>query len=329
MVSQFSDGRGELACCEGKNILSCQQVALDTSVLGQTDMHIAPLDSTLAFQGTVADNLNAYHYTNKDIDLILTHNPNKDSVHGHAILADGRSFVIEYCGDNLHALIELDVDNLGEDIGLEEETTTDMDWSVKEATDDDTIVTYSVKVYYTADFASTTADVQGYLDQVIAETNQGYINSNVPLRIEVLCTEQATINDIADPAEMLEAFQLMKGSYEELRDTADVAVLLVNEFNPCGYGRVNSVTNGHNISVSKKSCALGYFSFGHEIGHNFGLQHNPEEAHNSYYPDGHGHLIAKGSASTGYRTILAYQATGHRRAFFFISLKQQRPLSII
>ena len=46
-------------------------------------------------------------------------------------------------------------------------------------------------------------------------------------------------------------------------------------------------------------------------GHNYGCHHNPEEVTSSYFSYGHGHLIERGSASTGYRTILAYNAAGH------------------
>merc|ERR1719445_896711 len=43
-----------------------------------------------------------------------------------------------------------------------------------------------------------------------------------------------------------------------------------------------------------------------------GLAHNPEETTNTAFSQGHGHLIQKGSAPRGYRTILAYSAQGHR-----------------
>ena len=69
--------------------------------------------------------------------------------------------------------------------------------------------------------------------------------------------------------------------------------------------------NGYTISVTKKSCATGYYSFGHEIGHNFGATHNPEVSTNAEFSYGHAHLIEQGIASTGYRTILGYYAAGH------------------
>ena len=61
---------------------------------------------------------------------------------------------------------------------------------------------YSLTVYYTREFAASTADTLTFIDQVtrcncsapshlllqvIAETNQGYIHSGVPLRCVLHC----------------------------------------------------------------------------------------------------------------------------------------------
>ena len=59
-------------------------------------------------------------------------------------------------------------------------------------------------------------------------------------------------------------------------------------------------------SLTRKSCALGYFTFGHELAHNFGCGHEPGTYSNNLYPGGHGHLI-----QGGLRTILAYRSDGH------------------
>ena len=48
---------------------------------------------------------------------------------------------------------------------------------------DDTFVSVSVKFYYTAEFANTTSDIDGFLDQVIAETNQGFENSGINMQV--------------------------------------------------------------------------------------------------------------------------------------------------
>jgi len=82
--------------------------------------------------------------------------------------------------------------------------------------------------------------------------------------------------------------------------------LIVNSFNSCGVGFVNGIYGDSSISVVQKSCAVGYYSFGHEIGHNIGLHHNKEKANNKHNKNGYGYLIPN-----GYRTILAYKANGH------------------
>ena len=130
-----------------------------------------------------------------------------------------------------------------------------------------------------------------------------------------LCAEEATIDDSTDALVALAAFRAMKGNdpaAEKLRNSADAAVLLVGSFDSCGVAYFHTLGSGFTLSVVKKSCALGYYSFGHEVGHSMGLAHNPEETTNNLFSQGHGHLIQPGSAPRGYRTILAYSAQGHR-----------------
>ena len=52
-----------------------------------------------------------------------------------------------------------------------------MDKAIKSSADTKSIVTYTVKVYYTPQFAATTSNIDAFIDQVIQETNLGYINS--------------------------------------------------------------------------------------------------------------------------------------------------------
>ena len=180
-----------------------------------------------------------------------------------------------------------------------------------EPADNQTMARYSIFFYYTADFEAATTDIDGFIEEVLAETNQGYKNSGVPLEAYKFCQQRASVNDILEAKKMLEEFTEMKGSTEALRGSADVAVLLVDNMDSCGIAWLNSLPVKQTMSVVKKSCAVGYYSFGHEVGHNIGLHHDPATDNNTDYNDGHGHLIAQGSAATGYRTILAYHAKGH------------------
>ena len=75
----------------------------------------------------------------------------------------------------------------------------------------------------------------------------------------------------------------------------------------CGAAYQASLSSGLTVSVASKSCALGYFTFGHELAHNFGCGHDLKTYTNSLYPYGHGHHI-----QGGYRTILAYNSPGYK-----------------
>ena len=72
------------------------------------------------------------------------------------------------------------------------------------------IVEYTVTVYYTRYFVTqykqctnlnirevkkTTPDLETFIDQVIAETNDGYKNSGVPLRVKLHCLLESDIPD--------------------------------------------------------------------------------------------------------------------------------------
>ena len=54
--------------------------------------------------------------------------------------------------------------------------------------DTTTVVTYTVMLWYTAGFASSFAyegnDMDAYFELMITQTNQGYINSEIPVSIQ-------------------------------------------------------------------------------------------------------------------------------------------------
>ena len=72
---------------------------------------------------------------------------------------------------------------------------------------------------------------------------------------------------------------------------------------------IGAYQSGYALSICKKSCAVGYYTFGHEVGHNFGAGHDIRVYPNPFISYGRGHLIQP-TGST-YRTIMAYGTTGH------------------
>ena len=54
-----------------------------------------------------------------------------------------------------------------------------------------TVVEYSVMIYYTQAFEDFYPDVLSAIDTIIADTNQGYNNSKIPLKVNLQCYEKA------------------------------------------------------------------------------------------------------------------------------------------
>ena len=318
-ISNNRDLLQDLPCCVGQNIKSCQAADIDGSLLGKGKISL-PGGIEVSFLDHIDNNPNAYDYGDaKGTELMIHYSPETGGMQGTAMTYEGKSYVIENCGEQGHVFKEIDISNMVDDDGYDEEETRGIFNRAADATEDTTtVVTYSVQFYYTKGFATATADIEGWTDLVIDETNQGYINSKVPLRIKKHCTEQVDIADGLSSSVSLNSLETLKSSLALVRNSADVAVLLVNAFDSaysCGRARLFAIDSdssnfGQTISVVKKSCALGYYSFGHEVGHNIGLYHDDRHV-NPKYEYGQGSYIEKGTGSTGFRTILGYSKTGY------------------
>jgi len=315
-------------CCLVPGLLSCKPITIDPSQLGQS-LNILD-DAPLEFEGHINDNPDSYSYKDgKGNEAVIHYDPNTAGLNGHLTTADGRSIIIQNCAKDGHVLKDLDLTAL-QDYPYEVNTTEASASERMIVSDTTTIVTYSVKVYYTPLFAQMNPDVKGFVDTCIDETNQGYINSNVPLRIKLLCTEQTDISEAQSmerpddlSEQQLNEFATMKGSSAATRDTADTAVLLVQNGYWCGLAPMNSIWNGQTLSVTRAGCARGHFTFAHEIGHNIGLGHNIEINFNSYFPSGYGHIIDAGKWST----ILAYSLNREVRVNYYSNPSVTFPLT--
>ena len=84
-----------------------------------------------------------------------------------------------------------------------------------------------------------------------------------------------------------------------------MALLLTNIGDGCGMAYFDTIAPKINLGVVKKSCATGYYSFGHEIAHMYGAHHNRETgATNPVYPNAFGYLMNP-PTNSGKRTIMA------------------------
>ena len=180
-------------------------------------------------------------------------------------------------------------------------------------------VTYTVTVYYTRGVAASTKDIRTYVDQVIAETNEGYRNSGVGLRVALHCLLQSDIPDRLDSRQTVRLLTNSQATVNTVRRSADSAILLVEGYSrghSCGVAWFSTIHSGKTLGTVRKGCALGYFSFGHELAHGFGLAHDRRVARTSSRPYAYGSIIEAGST----RSIMAYSSSaGERRVNYYSS----------
>merc|ERR1719225_1893290 len=284
--------------CQQETVMSCDLVQVDIAALQ---------DSTLVL-----------------MEATFTVDTELGAVWGHAQLADGRDFIIEPNLDNCkgcHVVIEENEEAFPEDHAVvfpeDAETRSNLEWTRTASdllemgkTDRTTVVTYSIKLYYTPEVRDSVSDIRAMADQVIATTNQGYINSKIPLRASLHCLEETEEPEsyftAIDDVNAITLFTKYKGGDNDLRGSADAAVLIVKKaVAVCGIAyKLRDASNYGKmmVSMTQLSCALGGYTFGHELGHNMGLDHDKYSngGRNTPYSQGY-HL-----PGTKYRTILAY-----------------------
>merc|ERR1712226_816852 len=306
--------------CQEDTVLSCTLVHVDLACLN---------DSALMFNGTTLTLLdqpagnNTFTFSSEEGDeAIFTVDNELSAVWGNVELADGRDFIIEPSLESCagcHVVIKENREAFHEDHKvsptLEEMRSDRSTWTElgdllkKGRTDKTTMVTYTIKVYFTPEVKKSVKNIKTMVDQVIATTNQGYINSKIPLRVVLHCMEETTVPEAQ--LKDLDNFAKYKGGDNSLRGSADAAALLITEHDRfCGVGYMPGVPEDKMstwpfrqlmVSMTTVSCALGTYTFGHEVSHNMGNDHDKYDKDNQI-PYAHGYHIP----GTDVRTIMAY-----------------------
>jgi len=190
--------------------------------------------------------------------------------------------------------------------------------------DTTTKVSVSITVYTDQTFRnsfSSSAALAAFVNLAIAETNQGYANSRVPIQMYLRCLLNTPSADASTSHAVLSNFATAaKNDFNTFRRASDVTVLLSNSYSDnCGVAYVDVLSFGLTLGTVAKGCATGYYTFAHEIAHMVGAQHNRETgAVNFPYPYGYGFLI-RPPVNSGYRTILAYPAQGYNTRINYYS----------
>lgn len=189
------------------------------------------------------------------------------------------------------------------------------------AADDGT--TIDVLVFYTPDArtaAGSDAAVQTRIALGVSETNTAYANSGITPRLRLVGAELTTYTESGSLSTDLTVFRgAGDGAMDEVharRNTlgADMMVLVVGNTaaGACGVGYVmTALTAGFAtsaFSVTAFPCISPNYTFAHELGHNMGSAHAPEDGAGqpSLFPYSFGFK----HPSNLFRTVMAYDCSG-------------------
>ncbi|MEN5287599.1 zinc-dependent metalloprotease [Stenotrophomonas lactitubi] len=176
----------------------------------------------------------------------------------------------------------------------------------------------TIRVLVVATNAAVTAyggNMQSLVQLAVAESNQGYTNSNVGLTLQLAGYETTSYTESGNFTTDLSRFRGTSDGYMDSIHTsrnstaADVGVLLINNTSYCGLASGIGSTASTAFAAVYWDCATGYYSFAHEIGHLQSARHDiASDPSTSPYAYGHGYRYEPASGSR-WRTIMAYDCS--------------------
>lgn len=221
-------------------------------------------------------------------------------------------------------LVELDQElfpNCGGEIKPETDNKIESSGSGLEVVDSGDRI--DVLVFYTTASKNALggdAQAQALAQQAVDASNTAYINSKIRQRLRLVNSRELLYTEVGTPSTDLSNFR-NNTTVRDLREQykADLVVLIAEEPSVCGIGYLmgtNSPASQNNgFTLTHRTCAVGNLSLAHELGHNMGSQHNPENGSNPTYSFGFGHYV-----DGVFRTVMSYAdpcpSGCTRRAYF-------------
>lgn len=230
----------------------------------------------------------------------------------------GSLFLIRPDRDGLHIVREVDPASYAPEIEPIEISRAEPALPESfEATDNGSNIDILVAYTPTArDKAGGTSAIESLIDLAVVETNQSYSNSGISQRLTLQDTQEIAYSEtgFSWPTTLSRLAGTSDGymdSVHTLRDAscADAVVLIVGNTQYCGMAylmsSVSSSFAGSAFSLVSYTCATGYYSFGHELGHNMGARHD-WYVDDSKTPWAHSHGWV--NPPDRWRTVMAYNS---------------------
>jgi hypothetical protein len=230
------------------------------------------------------------------------------------IMVNGEFYQVRAVGEGIHAVRKIDQSKFsGEAPPIPVYTTPDQPQILSPSSSADDGSTIDVLVVYTAAAASASSNILAEIQLGVDETNQSYANSGITQRVRLVHAAQVNYTETGKSATDLTRLKNPSDGYldevHSMRDTygADLVSFWVEKMDACGIGylmtNVSTAFASSGFSVVMRDCATGYYSFGHEMGHNMGAHHD------RYVSDGDGaYTYSHGYVYTPakWRTVMAY-----------------------
>ena len=225
LYQRVQDDEASRAACDAlsnSSIVWCKKVDIDFEALLDGARLIFPGINEEVFLERKAQSAldDAFTWLEYDSDLddsaMLTVSDDKEKVSGNIRIGD-RVFSVHNCGFDCHVLAEEDAEAFADEVTVAMPDDTWRKWNEHEMaaleraqTDEEGVAVVSVKIYYTKALKRAVPDVQGFANLAIAETNAGYRNSGIKIKLKLHCVEQTDINEGAGGSSLLSKFRVSK-----------------------------------------------------------------------------------------------------------------------
>lgn len=239
------------------------------------------------------------------------------------IVTGGVTYQIRPTEDG-HWIGELDPASLppeGEPLRAAEGSSLGMAPMAEDAAAADEGAVIDVMVIYTPAARQAGGGAGRMLQQIqlaVAETNEGFANSRMSQRLRLVGYGEVNYRESGDFQVDLDRLGGNGDGYLDeihaIRDRvgADLVSLWVETGNYCGLGWILNPSRPNTqlgFNVVMRHCATSEFVFGHELGHNMGATHAPEDPNSGgAYPYSFG--FKQVVRAPYFRTIMAYACTG-------------------
>ena len=239
----------------------------------------------------------------------------EDGVMAGNIMVNGEVYQVRAVGEGVHSVRKIDQSKFPEEAPpIPVQTAPDQSEPLAPSSGADDGSTIDVLVVYTAAAASGSSNIMAEIQLGIDETNQSYADSGITQRVRLVHAAQVNYTETGKGDTDLTRLKNKSDGYldevHSMRDTyaADLVSFWVENMDACGIGylmtTVSTAFASSGFSVVKRDCATGYYSFGHEMGHNMGAHHDRYATKNEdgAYPYSHGYVYTPEK----WRTVMAY-----------------------